>query len=177
MNRVRTLPSSARLCLLVTAVVAGAATAVLGADGPTTTWPDVGECQLIVRDTHIEGLRLANEHGIARTLKELKSPILLPPGQYRVQGVKLQGDEHWQTVATTKRPTFTLSRDAPHELEGCNPLKPNVEVARRGRVLHLDYDVLNTRDGDTRNESRKNPPQFTVYKSGKEIGSGTFEYG
>ena len=58
-------------------------------------------------------------------------------------------------------------------------LTPHVEATRCGRVLKLDYRLegpgqeratVDARD-------RSSPPKFTVCQDGREIGSGTFEYG
>jgi hypothetical protein len=58
------------------------------------------------------------------------------------------------------------------------PLTPRLEVTRMGRLLALDYRLL---DGSGTNQVNRdqqpNPPQFIVSQSGREIGSGTFEYG
>jgi hypothetical protein len=56
---------------------------------------------------------------------------------------------------------------------GAAPIK--IKATRQGRVLHLDCQLgpsLRNRRSDWRN-----PPTFTVYKDGEEVGSGTFEYG
>jgi len=61
------------------------------------------------------------------------------------------------------------------------PLTPHVAVTRVGRILTLDYQLL---DGSGHNCLRQvlqqlghTPPRLTVSQAGREIVSGTFEYG
>ena len=55
-------------------------------------------------------------------------------------------------------------------------VKARVDVARWGRCLQLDYETV----GGGRQSSGSltaDPPQFTVYRDGQEIASGSFRYG
>jgi hypothetical protein len=57
-------------------------------------------------------------------------------------------------------------------------LTPQVQVQRAGRVLTLDFQLVD--DQGHRHppgERRGLPPTFTVYKDGQSIGTGSFEYG
>ena len=58
-------------------------------------------------------------------------------------------------------------------------MTPNVRVQRVGRLLKLDYDLVDAagRKYVQRGISGAVPPKFTVYKDGQSIGSGSFEYG
>lgn len=59
------------------------------------------------------------------------------------------------------------------------PLSPQVRVQRAGRLLTLDFDLLDAQ-GQRHNpgqDRRSHPPTFTVFKDGQPIGSGSFEYG
>jgi hypothetical protein len=59
------------------------------------------------------------------------------------------------------------------------PLTNCVSAARRGRNLLLSYRLIGAGGGEywlVRGSDWK-PPQFTVGRSGKQIGSGQFEFG
>ena len=70
--------------------------------------------------------------------------------------------------------TGQLSSEGP----GIEALTPQVQVQRAGRVLTLDFQLVD--DQGHRHppgERRGTPPTFTVYKDGQPIGAGSFEYG
>ena len=54
--------------------------------------------------------------------------------------------------------------------------KPTVNVTRNGRVLTLDYELLDTGQGQSGTD-RGHPPRFVVTQDGRETGSGSFQYG
>jgi hypothetical protein len=60
-------------------------------------------------------------------------------------------------------------------------LTPHVEVTRVGRVLYLDYQLLSesgrNQVREVLQQGRNTPPRVTVWQDGREIASGTFEYG
>jgi hypothetical protein len=59
------------------------------------------------------------------------------------------------------------------------PLSPQVRVQRAGRLLTLDFDLLDAQ-GQRHNpgqDRQRHPPTFTVFKDGQPIDSGSFEYG
>jgi hypothetical protein len=58
------------------------------------------------------------------------------------------------------------------------PFAVTVDVKRTGRILVLDYALLDAQ-GERSQEHRdtKTPPQFTICQDGRQIGSGTFSYG
>lgn len=67
------------------------------------------------------------------------------------------------------------------QLQADTLLTPHVEVTRVGRVLYLDYQLL---DDSGHNQIREalqrghnTPPRLTVCQDGCEIASGTFDYG
>ncbi|NQU23864.1 MAG: hypothetical protein HQ567_21490 [Candidatus Nealsonbacteria bacterium] len=55
--------------------------------------------------------------------------------------------------------------------------KPTVKVTRNGRVLTLDYDLLDDAGQSRPQTDRSCPPRFVVTKDGQEIDSGSFQYG
>ena len=59
------------------------------------------------------------------------------------------------------------------------PLTNSVLASRHGRELNLDYQLLGA-GGEVyqpANQDRSKPPAFAVFKAGKKIASGTFEFG
>ena len=54
---------------------------------------------------------------------------------------------------------------------------PSLTVKRAGRLLTLDYQLLDADGQKFRNPDRNHPPRFTVYQGDRLVGSGTFEYG
>ncbi len=70
----------------------------------------------------------------------------------------------------------------PGEPQMHKQLTPQVQVTRAGRLLNLDYQLVDasgrSRADELRQQQQRNtPPRFTVWQGGREIGSGTFEYG
>ncbi len=58
-------------------------------------------------------------------------------------------------------------------------LSPRVRVERAGRLLTMDFEWVDAqgRRQHPGREQRGAPPTFTVFKDGRPIGSGSFEYG
>jgi hypothetical protein len=60
-------------------------------------------------------------------------------------------------------------------------LTPHVQVTRAGRILRLDYQLLDDGGQNCTRQLLQQPhataPRFTIWQGGQEIGSGTFEYG
>ena len=59
------------------------------------------------------------------------------------------------------------------------PLTNSVSAAHRGRNLLLSYRLIGAGGGEYWLEAGRDgkPPQVTIRKSGKKIGSGQFEFG
>jgi hypothetical protein len=86
--------------------------------------------------------------------------------------LRIEGSFHdtgWLQVAADQSPVLTVGTS----------LTPQVRVKRAGRLLSLDYDLLDAdgRKYGGRRAEGTGPPTFTVYKDGQIIGSGSFEYG
>jgi hypothetical protein len=58
-------------------------------------------------------------------------------------------------------------------------LAPQVQVRRAGRILTLDFQLVDAQGRPHRPDPqrRSTPPTFAVYKAGQPIGTGSFEYG
>ncbi len=72
---------------------------------------------------------------------------------------------------------FTLSPGKPYHLRAGVPLTSHVEVTREGRLLKLDYRLVDVAGRQYRDANRTSPPRFAIYQNGREIASGSFEYG
>ena len=130
---------------------------------------------LRVEGSAIEQLTLTGARGEMITVTRPAETIELPAGRYRVHQVELTGgfrgfagaEDTWVRVATDESPVLKVGA----------PLEPQVRIARRGRVLALDYDLVDAQGRLYRGGSDSGPPTFTVYKNGRAIGNGSFEYG
>ncbi len=56
-------------------------------------------------------------------------------------------------------------------------LTPHVAVTRQGRVLKLDYELLDAHGNKSPTADRDHKPHFRICRDGREIASGNFEYG
>ena len=56
-------------------------------------------------------------------------------------------------------------------------LTPHVRVTRQGRVLKLDYELLDARGMKSPPVDRNQKPHFKIYRDGQQIVAGDFEYG
>lgn len=136
----------------------------------------VGELKL--EGKHVERLVLSQKNGSRKKFDKPGETIQLPIGEYRLQEAHLQGgyscgimmpisDANWVTVA----------KDKPAVLKVGAPLRQIVKVERRGSVLQLSYELSGVGGEKYTSDRRGEPPRFTVYKAGKEIVSGKFQYG
>ncbi|TVS14756.1 MAG: hypothetical protein EA424_18345 [Planctomycetaceae bacterium] len=79
------------------------------------------------------------------------------------------------SVAERSGPFQTVAAEQPQTA----PLSPQVRIQRAGRLLTMDFDLVDAQ-GQRHNpgrDRRNHPPTFTVFKDGQPIGSGSFEYG
>jgi hypothetical protein len=57
------------------------------------------------------------------------------------------------------------------------PLKPRLLGGRRGRIIQILYGLYDAQSRYYIGKPQEKPPQFTVSCNGKEVGSGTLQYG
>jgi hypothetical protein len=139
---------------------------------------DPASCELVLEGKHIETLLLTDPHGQPKSLIRPGTREFLPPGQYVIVQIQLEGG-YW-SYPKFAEPKLILAPGKPCRANFGAPLNPTVAVKRAGRLLKLDYQLL---DGDGRsyrkgdNSDRAHPPQFTIYQGDRKTGSGTFEYG
>ena len=146
-----------------------------GVDGPASK-PAV--CQLRIEGRAIERLVLADESQETTELARPAESVPLPAGRYFVREVELTngfrcyawigGEEDWIQVPADPTPVVKVGA----------PLTPKVSVQRAGRLLKLDYELVDAAGRRyTPKDDAAAPPQFTILKNGQTIGSGSFEYG
>jgi hypothetical protein len=130
-----------------------------------------GECELILEGSHIESL-VFQYQGQRKVVETTGPSVYLPPGQYLLQEVHFQGGLTIQPYQA-----FILEPKVPFRLNYGKAMKPRVVVKRDGRLLKLDFQLLDSNGQNLAASYRSTPPEFAVYLGGEKIGSGTFKYG
>lgn len=125
----------------------------------------------------IERLEFADEDQKPTVFTKPGASVSLPAGRYFVREVELTGgfecygwldDGGW----------ITLPADSPPVVKAGAPLTPKVQLKRAGRLLQLDYQLVDAAGrGYSPDEDAVPPPTFRILKNGQTIGSGSFEYG
>lgn len=142
--------------------------------------PDQGQKvgELNLQGQHIERLVLSQKDGGRKKFDKPGETIKLPVGEYRLQEVRLQGGYSCGiTTPISDANWVTVGQDKPAVLKVGAPLKQTVELKRQGSLLVLNYKLLGAAGEKYTQADRNKPPTFTVYKAGKEIASGKFEFG
>jgi hypothetical protein len=96
----------------------------------------------------------------------------LPQGNYDLQNITLRGG-----YQSYNNGSLTLTPNSPCKLAVGTPLKSSVKVERQGRILRMDYQLLDAQGRKYASSDRSSPPRFVVYQGNRKIGSGNFEYG
>jgi len=149
--------------------------------GPIEEPPAPGDrafCELVLGQ-HIENLSLSDQHGQSVPYQRRGSSLFVPPGQYVVERIDLQGGFSANTDPRLPADHLTLVPGKHVRVDIRGPLRSSVTAQRAGRLLKLNYQLL---DGDGRKYQRSSgdrghPPQFAVYQGDCQIASGSFEYG
>jgi hypothetical protein len=107
--------------------------------------------------------------------------ISVPPGQYWVKHIALQGgfQSNFAGGAPSRQDAkcVIVAPGRTQRLEIGAPLTATVTAKRRGSVLKLDYALVDAAGWKYSPTARDDPPWFKVYQDDREIGSGSFEYG
>ena len=109
------------------------------------------------------------------TLKYFDEPVELAVGKYQVWKIGLMHCHY----TFGRRDMFIEIREG----ETCvfkagGPMTHSVKVnGRRGRFLELGYEMKGIDGRGYRTSHRRHLPKLEVYKDGKRIGGGLFEYG
>jgi hypothetical protein len=139
---------------------------------------DATLCEVILAK-HVKNLALIDGYGNAAVYMSRGSSLLLAPGEYKIREISLEGGYSSSIDAGRAEQRVTLTSGKPYHFD-VGPLKSGVTVKRAGRLLTMDYQLLDAAGRQYRNLGRtidSKPPQFTVYQGDRAIGSGTFEYG
>lgn len=138
------------------------------------------DCELTIRGDSIRQLTLIGKRGAGVTFESPGETVKLPPGEYRVEKVTLEGGYELSPLAALRQEWFQVTEKGPNELAVGAPLYPTVTARRHGGFIQMDYDVVDAAGRDYQlafTEKRPPAPTFTVYRNGEQIGSGSFEYG
>jgi len=165
-----------RLAAVVFCALCFRANAVLGEDAREEAAKKPAQGELKLEGKYIKQLTLERREDRNRVDFDQPGEIIkIAVGKYLLREVQLEGgyacriwsDANWVEVG----------EDKPAVLNAGAPLKQIVKAARQGRVLALNYELSGIGGETYARDDRSNPPTFTVYKGGKKIASGTFEYG
>ena len=141
------------------------------------TAQDSPGCELILEGKCIESIKLYDEQGQTKSFVKPDASVFLPPGRYGIEEIELQGGYSAGPSFGFSDQEFVLSPDKPCRLKCGAPLTPTVIVKRAGRLLQLDYQLLDAAGQEYHSPEYENPPTFVVCQGDRQIGSGTFEYG
>ncbi len=172
MIQARTLKSGL-FCLLVSIVILSSAG--ISFSQPQDQEPALGELKL--QGKYIERLILEGKDGRKEEFNEPEETIELAEGEYRLQEVHLQGGYICRFPRVPGYGWVTVTPDKPAVLEVGAPLRQIIKAQRQGRVIVLNYELLGVGGEQYTSENRSKPPTFAIYKGGKEIASGKFEFG
>ncbi len=149
--------------------------------------PGAGACELRIEGRAIQKLLLMDQRGGDVEIDRPGQSVALPAGEYYVREVVVEGGYRARRLyvwtdrgacpATPGFDTFNLRPDEPHTLRIGAPLRPSVEVDRQGRILKLDYKLLDAAGRQYLPQSLEGRPSFAVFNGDRQVGSGRFEYG
>ena len=159
--------------------------------------------ELRITGSFIQRLVLTGEKYVV-VLADPPASVKVPPGRYQPYRVWLQQGQTrayfnfglpqtgkanvLEEVTGAKLPVLSLpppeqavavEDQRPAVLAVGGPLTNGVSATRQGRELILSHRLIGASGGEYRvwQGTNRVAPQFTVFKSGKRIGSGQFEYG
>lgn len=139
-----------------------------------TSQPAMGELRL--EGCFIKRLVL-EEPGIV-ILDRPGSNVMIPAGNYNSGRVYLAGEDSADIFSADMGRLF-IAEGKPAILKVGGPLNNTVAVKRTGSSLRLDYALTGVGGRQYAQLERDNSkrPQFTIRRDGKEVASGSFEYG
>ena len=143
------------------------------AQDPDTKNPPTGVLKL--EGTRLDYIELHAKDGHAERITRPEETVELPPGEYRLQEVRLKGGYTSRDMGLVD--WVTVAVDKPATLKVGGPLVPAVRVQRRGRILRLDYELRGVGGEIYTGGDRTKPPTFAIYRGDKQLTSGKFEFG
>ena len=149
------------------------------ASAARTTAAETWGCRLNVEGGAIERLTLVDASQRVSQFERPAKSVQLPAGKYWVQQVELKGGFSSRGYHGSDDGMEVAAGQSP-VLKAGAPLTPRVRVNRTGRLLTLDYELVDAAGRNyvcSRPDRLAKPPTFTVLKHGQTIGSGSFEFG
>jgi hypothetical protein len=129
----------------------------------------------------------AIDQASSRVLKRPGPSVMIPVGTYILASADLSGGytsfppleqfdpQSRKTRVTAER--LNIIPDKPCVLRIGLPLKAALRTYRRGRTILIAYELLDSEGHRYASTKRGSPPRFTVSSNGREVASGSFEYG
>lgn len=134
--------------------------------------------QLRIEGRGIERLVLVDENQKPTEFAKPGGSVSLPAGRFFVRKVELTGGFQCYDWLDDDEDWITLPASSPPVVKVGAPLTPQVHIQRAGRLLQLDYQLVDAAGrGYSPDDDTVPPPKFSVLKNGQTIGSGSFEYG
>jgi hypothetical protein len=137
--------------------------------------PPLGVLKL--EGNHLDYIELFTKDGHTERITRPEETVKLPPGEYRLQQVRLKGGYTYYNRGISAYIWTTVAADKPATFKVGAPLVPTIKVQRQGRILRFSYELLGAGGEAYSKGDRSNPPTFAIYKGDKQIASGKFEFG
>lgn len=158
---------------LLLCMVAG--TNLCSAQGTDANNPPLAVLKL--EGSGLDYIELYARDGHAERITRPEETVKLPPGEYRLQEVRLRGGYTCYNRGVPGYTWVTVAADKPATLKVGAPLIPTLRVQRKGRILQLNYELHGAGGETYSGRGVGGPPTFVVYKGEKQIASGKFEFG
>lgn len=139
---------------------------------------DLAHGELRIEGTHIAKLFLhGGDDPHSEQLNDPGGSASLPVGTYRLQRIELQGGYVCWAGELVGLDPIVIREDTPAALKVGGPLQQEIKAACRGHTLVLRHALLGIGGEKYRPAARDKPPRFTIFRDGKTVASGQFEYG
>jgi hypothetical protein len=115
-------------------------------------------------------------------LDQPAASVQVPTGSYNQPDIRLE-QNGTEAYCNSTQPQvggrISVADQAPGVLNVGGPLTNSVTANRHGRDLQLDYQLVGAGGNINQlaNQNRSRPPEFAIYKGGRKIASGKFEFG
>jgi hypothetical protein len=141
----------------------------------TPQQPPLTELKLSGESVYYAVLR--NTNGYTAMLREPPGTVQVPQGVYTANAVWLKKGPA-EAFRLAGEPVL-INATAPTNVALGGPLTNSVTLARSGRKLNLNYQLVGADGGAYRlaQQDPAKPPEFTVYHGGKKVLSGMFAFG
>jgi hypothetical protein len=120
---------------------------------------------------------LCATNGYTVLLRESPGTVKVPQGVYTVRTIRLKKG----AVEAFRLPyqPLLINAMAPTNLVLGGPLTNSVVLTRQGRKLNMNYRLVGADGGSYHlaQPDRSIPPEFAVFRGGKKVQSGKFEFG